>query len=45
MFCSYAYILESPRAEFEVNQDCSLVTIGEHFKTGFYAFAFQNRHR
>ena len=37
----YAHILESPLAEFEVNRDCSLVTIGGHFKIGYYAFAFQ----
>ena len=29
-------------AEFEVNQDCNLVTIADHFKIGYYAFAFKN---
>ena len=38
----FAFILESPTAEFEVNRNCTLVTIGSHFKIGYYAFAFQN---
>ena len=38
----FAYILESPTADFEVNRNCTLVTIGGHFKIGYYAFAFQN---
>ena len=38
----YAHILESPRAEFEVNRNCTLVTVGDHFKIGYYAFAFKN---
>ena len=37
----FAFILESPMAEFEVNRNCTLVTIGGHFKIGYYAFAFQ----
>ena len=37
----FAFILESPMAEFEVNRNCTLVTIGRHFKIGYYAFAFQ----
>ena len=39
---NYAHILESPAADFEVNRNCNLVTIGDHFKIGYYAFAFQN---
>ena len=38
----FAFILESPMAEFEVNRDCNLITVGDHFKIGYYAFAFQN---
>ena len=38
----YAYIMESPYAEYEVNRNCNLVTIGEHFRIGYYAFAFQS---
>ena len=38
----YGHILESPRAEFEVNHNCTLVTVGDHFKIGYYAFAFKN---
>ena len=38
----YAYIIESPYAEFEINRNCNLVTIGEHFRIGYYAFAFQS---
>ena len=37
----YAFIGESPLVEYEVNADCSLATIGDYFKTGYYAFAFQ----
>ena len=37
----YAFIAESPLVEYEVNADCSLATIGDYFKTGYYAFAFQ----
>ena len=37
----YAFIMESPMAEYEVNTDCSLVTIGDYFRTGYYGFAFQ----
>ena len=38
----YAYILESPYAEFVVNSNCDLVTIGDQFRIGYYAFAFQS---
>ena len=38
----YAHILESPTADFEVNRNCTLVTVGDHFKIGYYAFAFKN---
>ena len=37
----YAFIAESPLVEYEVNADCSLATIGDYFKTSYYAFAFQ----
>ena len=38
----YAHIMESPYAEFVVNRNCNLVTIGDHFRIGYYAFAFQS---
>ena len=38
----YAHILESPYAEFVVNSNCDLVTIGDQFRIGYYAFAFQS---
>jgi len=37
----YAFIMESPLARYEVRQDCTLITVGEVFKTSFYAFAFE----
>ena len=37
----YAYILESPYADFMVNRNCDLITIGDQFRIGYYAFAFQ----
>ena len=37
----YAYILESPYADFVVNRNCDLITIGDQFRIGYYAFAFQ----
>ena len=33
----YAYIMESPAAEYAANQDCNLMLVGELFKPTFYA--------
>ena len=30
-----------PVDRYEVRQDCTLITVGEVFKTSFYAFAFE----
>ena len=33
----YAYIMESPAAEYAINQDCNLMLVGELFKQTYYA--------
>ena len=37
---NYAFILESPNAEFRVNTDCDLLTIGQPFLARDYALGF-----
>ena len=36
----YAFISESPVAEYQVNQGCDLVLVGKPFRTTYYAFGF-----
>ena len=37
---NYAFISESPAAEYQVNQGCDLVVVGKPFKTSYYGFGF-----
>ena len=37
---NYAFISESPTAEYQVNQGCDLVVVGKPFRTSYFAFGF-----